>query len=108
MIWRIQTREQFVSMCLSDYIENRLGRVVCKKEVKPECTLIREDGNIFNLVGIVSHTLKEDGMEEQAEEMCQGITAGICHSYEDALMIIADYVEMRSSEQEEEININFS
>lgn len=68
-IWRIQTHEQFGGMWISDYIENRLGGVMCNKQAKPECVLIGEDGNIFNLIAIVSRTLRENGMDEQANQM---------------------------------------
>lgn len=37
---------------------------------KPECALIGEDGNIFNLMGKASRTLKRNGMRKEAEEMC--------------------------------------
>lgn len=107
-IWRIQTREQFGGMWLSDYIENRLGGVMCNKQAKPECALIGEDGNIFNLMGLASQTLRECGRKEQAEEMCKRITAGDCHSYEEALSIISDYVNITSVEQEEGMNMSFS
>ena len=31
---------------------------------KPKCALIGQDGNILNLVGIASRTLKQNGMKE--------------------------------------------
>ena len=108
-IWRIQTREQFGSMWLSDYMENRLGGVICNKQAKPECALIGEDGNIFNLICIASRTLRENGMDEQANQMQKRITGGDCHSYEEALQIILDYVEITSTtEQEEGMYMSFS
>ena len=36
---------------------------------KPRCKLIGEDGNIFNLLGLASRTLKEAGLEDGADEM---------------------------------------
>lgn len=36
---------------------------------KHDCKLIGEDGNIFNLIGIASRTLRQNGMPEQAVEM---------------------------------------
>ena len=41
---------------------------------KPRCKLIGEDGNIFNLMGIASRTLKEAGMKDTADEMVKRIT----------------------------------
>ena len=55
--WRLKTRYQFGSTWMSDYVDNRLGgflhEVVAEK---PNCALIGEDGNIFNLMGIQKQT----------------------------------------------------
>lgn len=59
---------------------------------KPECKLIGEDGNIFNLLGIASRTLKASGMADDAAEMRGRVFAS--GSYDEALCIIADYVEV--------------
>ncbi len=107
-IWRIQTREQFGGTWLSDYVENKLGGFAKRQQAKPDCPLIGEDGNIFNLMGIASRTLKENGMYEQAEKMRQRITGGECHGYEEALMVMADYVNITSSEPEEGMKMDFS
>ena len=40
---------------------------------KPKCALIGKDGNIFNLMGIASRTLKRNGMQEQSKEMIEKI-----------------------------------
>lgn len=107
-IWRLQSYEQFGGTWLSDYVPNRLGDFLSKEQghqetqEKPECPLIGADGNIFNLLGIASRTLKVHGQEENAKEMVERVTGGSCHSYEEALMIIADYVTITSQEGEEE------
>jgi hypothetical protein len=59
---------------------------------KPRCKLIGEDGNIFNLMGIASRTLKEAGMKDEANEMVDRITKS--KSYIEALAIISEYVEI--------------
>ena len=59
---------------------------------KPKCALIGQDGNIFNLVGIASRTLKQNGMKEEAKEMSNRVFSS--HSYDDALNIIGEYVEI--------------
>ena len=59
---------------------------------KPKCTLIVEDGNIFNLMGIASKTLKRAGLEKEADEMVDKITSS--KSYHEALAIIMNYVEV--------------
>lgn len=59
--------------------------------MKPKCQLIGRDGNIFNLMGIASRTLKQAGLKEKADEMIKRITAS--KSYDEALIIIMEYVE---------------
>lgn len=59
---------------------------------KPRCKLIGEDGNIFNLMGIASKTLKKVGMKDEADEMVDRITKS--QSYDEALAIIMEYVEI--------------
>ena len=64
------------------------------KRVKPDCPLIGEDGNIFHLVGIAAKTLRRNGMSTEATEMSTRIfNSG---SYEEALGIIGEYVNITS------------
>ena len=109
-MWRLQTHEQFGGTWLSDYIPNRLGGFIeeqpAQEQKKPDCPLIGQDGNIFNLMGIASKTLKRNGMGEQAKEMCDRITSS--SDYNKALSIICEYVnptsiydECEESENEE-------
>lgn len=39
------------------------------KQNKPDCPLIGQDGNIFNLVGTASRTLKRNSLSEEASQM---------------------------------------
>ena len=59
---------------------------------KPKCALIGKDGNIFNLMGIASRTLRNNNMREEAKEMVIRIEES--KSYEEALGIIGEYVEI--------------
>ena len=43
--------------------------------MKPKCKLIGENGNIFNLMGIASRTLKEAKMKDKADEMVEKVMA---------------------------------
>lgn len=65
-MWRLQSYTAFAGMWLSDYVDNRLGGFEPEQnkaeKVKPDCALIGQDGNIFNLMGIASRTLKQNGM----------------------------------------------
>ena len=62
------------------------------KVKKPKCKLVGEDGNIFNLMGIASRTLKQAGQGKNAIEMAQRVMAG-ASSYDEALSIIQEYVD---------------
>lgn len=66
---------------------------------KPKCPLIGQNGNVFNLMGIASKTLKKNGMADEAKEMCNRITSS--GSYDEALSIIDEYVEITSVYEEE-------
>ncbi len=96
-MWRIQTRPNFGGVWLSDFVENELGGYLTPGEPevrKPDCPLIGQNGNIFNLMAIASKTLNENGMEVEAKEMCQRIHGA--DSYYKALDIIGEYVNITS------------
>ena len=59
---------------------------------KPRCKLIGEDGNIFNLLGLASRTLKEADLEDDADEMASRVYKS--QSYLEAIAIISEYVEI--------------
>lgn len=98
-MWRLQTHGQLGGTWLSDYVPNRLGGFTEEQQkeesLKPDCPLIGQDGNIFNLMGIASRTLRQNGMPEQATEMCSRITE-TAGSYSEALGIIGEYVNITS------------
>lgn len=102
-MWRRQTHETFGGKWLSDYVPNRLGGFVAEQQErqKPDCPLIGQDGNIFNLMGIASRTLKRNGLSEQASEMCSRITE-TAGSYSEALCIIGEYVNITAEDDSEE------
>ena len=60
---------------------------------KPDCKLIGEDGNIFNLMARVAITLKDHGLSDEAIEMRDRVMSS--HSYDEALCIIGEYVNIR-------------
>ena len=73
-------------------VEKGLERWEVEKRVKPFCKLIGEDGNVFNLLGIVSKTLKRAGYKKEAEEVSK--RAWECESYDKALQLFMDYVDV--------------
>lgn len=106
-LWRVQTRQVFGSTWLSDYVPNELGGFLPKgpeqSQQKPDCPLIGSDSNIFNLMGIAGRTLRENGLEDQAKEMFNRIAQ--CQSYDSALNIISDYVNIVPKEQAENMDM---
>ena len=104
-MWRLATVEQFHGIWMSDFVDNYLGGFVAKEQIaeqkKPDCPLIGQDGNVFNLIGIASQTLRRVGMPEQAKEMSSRIETE-AHNYDEALCIIMDYVNVTSVDEEPE------
>ena len=109
--WRLAFYSTFGGTWLSDYVPNQLGGFIQEQKtaperIKPDCPLIGEDGNIFRIMGIASETLRENGMQEQAEEMRSRIFQ--CQSYDSALSIIGNYVNITTNEQTEELSMEMS
>lgn len=98
-MWRLQTHGNFGGTWLSDYVPNKLGGFISKEQTaetapKPDCPLIGQDGYIFNLMGIASRTLKQNGLADQAKEMCDRIRES--GDYYKALGVIGEYVNITS------------
>jgi len=101
-MWRLKSHSTFGGYWLSDYLPNRLGvHTDAQQSVseKPQMQLAGMDGNIFNILGNASRLLKENGMEAQVKEMFERATAA--GSYEQALMIVSEYVGTELSEPEQ-------
>ena len=107
-MWRLATQGNFGGTWLSDYVPNQLGgylpEVAPQEEAKlaakekPDCALIGQDGNIFNLIGIAARTLRANGMTKEANEMRGRISQS--GSYDEALGIIGEYVNITGPEEE--------
>ena len=99
-MWRIQPRGNYGGTWLSDYIPNYLDNPDYAAEParkKPDCPLIGQDGNIFNLLGIASRTLKDHDMADEASEMRNRVMGS--GSYDEALSIIGEYVHITSVDE---------
>ncbi len=109
-MWRLATVEQFHGIWLSDFVDNYLGGFASEEQIreqkKPDCPLIGQDSNVFNLIGIASQTLRRAGMPEQAVEMSSRIHTE-AHNYNEALCIIMEYVNVTSVDDapEEEMDL---
>lgn len=117
-MWRLSTHRSLGGTWLSDYVPNKLGGFfhgspeeasqeaqeaeTCQAEAvqreKPDCELIGQDGNIYNLMGIASRTLRENGMGPEAKEMVARIDAE-AQNYSEALNIIGEYVNITGPEE---------
>ena len=87
---------------IDDMFGDRMGYSIDDYIVeKPKCKLVGEDGNIYNLMGIASRALKKNGLEEEAKEMFNKITTE-SKSYNEALCIIMDYVDVTGEEISED------
>ena len=59
---------------------------------KPKCKLIGTDGNVFNIIGLVSKCLKNNGKTEEAKEFTKkAFSSG---SYDEVLALTFDYVDV--------------
>ena len=86
---------------IDEMFGNRMGHYIDDYIIKkPKCALIGQNGNIFNLMSIASKTLEKNNMREEAKEMCSKIMQS--HSYEKALSILGEYVDICSESELEE------
>ena len=74
--------------------------MMSENKKKPDSPLIGQDGNIFNLMGIASRTLRRNGMAEEAKEMTNRIYQS--GSYDEALCIMGEYVNITSVDEIED------
>jgi hypothetical protein len=59
---------------------------------KPVAKLEGEDGNVFNIIGIVCKALKKAGQADKAKEFSE--KAFTCDSYDAVLRLLHNYVEV--------------
>lgn len=100
-MWRLGTYSQFGGTWLSDFVENNLGGFESER-VKPDCALLGTDGNIFALSGKAAQTLKQNGMRMESREMLDKVMSS--GSYEEALGVIGDYVNITDGSESEDFD----
>lgn len=59
---------------------------------KPVCKLIGEDGNVFNIIGLVRRCLIASNRHDEGEEFARKAFA--CSSYDEVLQLAMTYVEV--------------
>jgi len=62
-----------------------------RKKGLPKCKLVGEDGNAFNILGLVSKALKKNGQPNLAKEFMQEATSG---DYDHLLETAMEYVDV--------------
>lgn len=64
--------------------------------MKPECRLIGENGNVFNLIGNVRKTLKKEALYHELEQFDTDlkILQEFGGRYDDVLVLIMRYVDV--------------
>lgn len=81
---------------------NEKNKTNNKKNEKPKCNIYSAFGNMIEIMGLASKTLKKNNMVDESREMIERAT--MSYSYDEALDIINEYVETikKSKEQEDE------
>jgi len=72
--------------------KTKVTNIKRKREVKPSCKLIGEDGNVFNIIGRVKETLEKTGLKEEAKEFVN--KAFQCDDYNKVLSLVSKYVNI--------------
>ena len=67
---------------------------------KPKCDLLNCDGNVFSLVGAACRSLERAGQRDKAKELKSKLFS--CGSYDQALALIMEYVDVQSPEPEDD------
>lgn len=55
--------------------------------------LVVQDGNVFNLMGIVANTLRENGFGDEVDSLVSEVTSS--KSYHEALAVMMRWVDVR-------------
>lgn len=63
------------------------------REKMPACKLSGTDGNVFALAGRVREALRKAGQGDKASQFSKELFE--CHSYSEALALMANYVRIR-------------
>ncbi|MCL2697528.1 MAG: antirestriction protein ArdA [Oscillospiraceae bacterium] len=95
--YAIYTQEEFKKLMEQKQTALEKSRITSNL---PDCPIIGADSNVFNLMGIVSRTLKEHGMKEQAQEMQNRVKSS--GSFNEALAIMTEYVNPVSQKEMEQ------
>ena len=61
-------------------------------ELRPDCVIVGEDGNVFAIIGRVTKALRGAGFSEKAVEIMDRVTDSEFNSYAEVLVAINDYI----------------
>ena len=63
------------------------------EDLRPDCELVGQDGNVFNIIGLVSKALRRSDLENKREKVTEWQNqATSCHSYDEVLQLLHKYV----------------
>ena len=71
---------------------------MCGKS-KPRVSLVGQDGNVFNILGICTSALKRASQADKAKELKNRVFG--CGSYDAALAIMMEYVDVDGPDDED-------
>jgi len=74
-------------------LSRKKGETAMAKKERPVCVLVGQDGNVFNVIGRVSATLKRAGLQKEAEEFQK--QAFEQESYDAVLKLCSEYVSVQ-------------
>ena len=60
---------------------------------KPICKLSGEDGNVYNIIGLVQKSLKSAGMPDESTEFSHK-ALNDCHSYDEVIQLAMEYCKV--------------
>ncbi len=64
--------------------------------MKPECKLIGENGNVFNLIAVVRRTLRDNELDQELDAFDDDLKMiqKLGGTYDDVLVLFMDYVDV--------------
>lgn len=71
-----------------------------REKQKPICNIYEAHGDMLEMIGLASKTLKKNNMYDESRDMIEKAT--LSYSYEDAFNVIEEYVELSKERENEE------
>ena len=85
---------------ISKEMQKENENIESSKQQKPICNVHKAYGYMPEIIGLASKTLKQNNMYNESREMIERAT--LSYSYDEALDIIGEYIEITKEREEEE------